>query len=364
MAFLEDPRKVIGAESIPISDLSTIGRDPVCSIRVDREWVSRQHAVISSGSDGFSVTDTSSTGLTWVNGARVRRSDGGVTKYSLPLANGDTLGLGDPSQPGCWIEFRFWDDRSLLWSLERGISHQIDELERSVEDPTPARRLRRLMSRMVRDLRGLCEVGRTVNSDLEVGSVVDRVLVEVLKITEADKALVLLVDVRTGQLRFWSGRDQNDTLGEADEVSRSVADTAFRTGKLTVRTLNRGATLDAVDAAESMVQHNLLFVAAIPLVVRSGPLGVLYVDSKRNLGEMGEADETFLLALADLCAVALDNARAYGRLREEKEEIEARVREIRVEIDRIEEQRLLAEVAGTELFQQLQARVRKIREKI
>ncbi|HKT07352.1 MAG TPA: FHA domain-containing protein [Gemmatimonadaceae bacterium] len=83
-----------------------VGRDPTCDVVVATGEVSRKHAVITAGSDGYVVTDMSANGLS-VNGQRVASS--------CRLARGDVLKVGPE-------EFRFHADvapaRPVLATLE------------------------------------------------------------------------------------------------------------------------------------------------------------------------------------------------------------------------------------------------------
>ena len=83
-----------------------VGRDPTCDVVVPTGEVSRRHAVISAGADGYLVTDTSANGLS-VNGQRVASS--------CRLVRGDVLKVGPE-------EFRFHADvapaRPVLGALE------------------------------------------------------------------------------------------------------------------------------------------------------------------------------------------------------------------------------------------------------
>ena len=71
-----------------------VGRDPTCDVVVPTGEVSRKHAVITAGADGYVVTDMSANGLS-VNGDRVASS--------CRLARGDVLKIGPE-------EFRFHAD--------------------------------------------------------------------------------------------------------------------------------------------------------------------------------------------------------------------------------------------------------------
>lgn len=86
---------VDGREYAIVSKPFTIGRDPACDVVIASGDVSRTHAEIESGADGYYLIDTSTNGLA-VNGARV---DG-----TLTLARGDVIRVGPE-------EFRFYADK-------------------------------------------------------------------------------------------------------------------------------------------------------------------------------------------------------------------------------------------------------------
>ena len=83
-----------------------VGRDPTCDVVVPTGEVSRKHAVVTVGPDGYVVTDMSANGLS-VNGQRVASS--------CRLVRGDVLKIGPE-------EFRFHADvapaRPVLGALE------------------------------------------------------------------------------------------------------------------------------------------------------------------------------------------------------------------------------------------------------
>ena len=84
-----------------------LGRDPTCDVVVPTGEVSRRHAVIAAGPDGYSITDTSTNGLS-VNGSPVSSSS--------RLVRGDVITIGAE-------DFRFYADaappvRPVLATLE------------------------------------------------------------------------------------------------------------------------------------------------------------------------------------------------------------------------------------------------------
>ena len=63
-----------------------IGRNEFCDIRIDHEWISRQHTIIIRNDKSTVIVDLKSRNGTYVNGKRVRRQ---------VLINNDIVSLGD-----------------------------------------------------------------------------------------------------------------------------------------------------------------------------------------------------------------------------------------------------------------------------
>lgn len=86
---------VDGREYVILSKPFTIGRDPACDVVIASGEVSRTHAEIESGADGYYIIDTSTNGVA-VNGSRVNGT--------MTLARGDVIRIGGE-------EFRFYADK-------------------------------------------------------------------------------------------------------------------------------------------------------------------------------------------------------------------------------------------------------------
>jgi hypothetical protein len=64
---------------------TTIGRSPDCDIFLDDVTVSRRHAVVAQGDDGFTIEDLGSLNGTFLNRSRIERDT---------LENGDEVQIG------------------------------------------------------------------------------------------------------------------------------------------------------------------------------------------------------------------------------------------------------------------------------
>ncbi len=74
-------------ELYPASGPLTIGRHPQCSLRLDSDLVSRQHAVVSAGNNALRVEDVSTNGT--IAGDLLLRRDAVEVPYGTPIVVGD-----------------------------------------------------------------------------------------------------------------------------------------------------------------------------------------------------------------------------------------------------------------------------------
>ncbi|MDQ2742485.1 MAG: GAF domain-containing protein, partial [Chloroflexota bacterium] len=70
---------------------------------------------------------------------------------------------------------------------------------------------------------------------------------------------------------------------------------------------------------EEARREGIVSVASVPLIAHGRPIGVLRVYSGQRR-TYGDDDMRFLVATADLAALAIDNARLYDRMKQNYEE--------------------------------------------
>jgi adenylate cyclase len=70
---------------------------------------------------------------------------------------------------------------------------------------------------------------------------------------------------------------------------------------------------DRFKGQQSVILQNLRSIIAVPLVTKGTVIGAVYVDNPFRASIFEEKDKEFLQAIADLAAIAIDNARQYER---------------------------------------------------
>ena len=147
-------------------------------------------------------------------------------------------------------------------------------------------------------------------------------------VLHAEGAAVLLLDAERQELFFPYVENADPTVAARLRdlrfpADRGIAGAVLRTGRAMrvdeVATDPRFYT--GVDRESGLTTRNLL---SAPLVAREGPIGVIQVLNQIGPG-FTDGDLAFLETLAGSIAVAVENARLYGRLKRSAEELEQRV---------------------------------------
>jgi adenylate cyclase len=155
------------------------------------------------------------------------------------------------------------------------------------------------------------ELARDLSSSLEVDVVLGKVMDRVISLMKASRGFIVLVD-GTGTMSVEiSGGDADPEKSKEFLGSRTVIEHVVRTGQAVVST---DASMDErFKGQQSVILQNLRSIIAVPLVTKGTVIGAVYVDNPFRASIFEEKDKEFLQAIADLAAIAIDNARQYER---------------------------------------------------
>ena len=158
----------------------------------------------------------------------------------------------------------------------------------------------------------LLETARELSSSLELDEVLRNLMDRVINLMHASRGYIVLVNEDTGEMKVVMAGGETD-LEKAKSFlgSRTVIKQVVGTGKAVVST---DASLDdRFKGQQSVILQNLRSIIAVPLVTKSKVIGAVYVDNPFRAAIFEETDREFLQAIADLAAIAIDNARQYER---------------------------------------------------
>jgi transcriptional regulator with GAF, ATPase, and Fis domain/tetratricopeptide (TPR) repeat protein len=169
-------------------------------------------------------------------------------------------------------------------------------------------------------LRRLLTLSRRLNSEASVDRILDEVIDTAIELTSAERGFLLLRQL-DGELAPVVSR--NFTVGEHEvqSVSRSIAERAAQTGE-PVMTVDAGVD-ERFGMAASVAALRLRSVLAVPLRQRGTIIGCIYVDHRLRGGAFDESAASVLGELADIAAIAIENARLADDLRRKTHEVDA-----------------------------------------
>src|SRR4051794_2761411 len=172
----------------------------------------------------------------------------------------------------------------------------------------------------------LLEAGRGLMSELQIESVLDRLLQIARELTGARHAALGVLDADRVELARFI------TRGVDDETHRAIGDLPRRRGTLGVL-IREPWPLRLEDVmsdprsygfpANHPPMHSFL---GVPVIIRGEAWGNLYLTEKQGGQAFDEADEAAVMVLADWAAIAIENARLYSSLESRSAELERAVR--------------------------------------
>ncbi len=155
------------------------------------------------------------------------------------------------------------------------------------------------------------ELARDLSSSLELDVVLRKVMDKVISLMKASRGFIVLVDATGTMSVQMSGGDADPERSKHFLGSRTVIEQVVTSGQAVMST---DASMDErFKGQQSVILQNLRSIIAVPLVTKGSVIGAVYVDNPFRAAIFEEKDKEFLQAIADLAAIAIDNARQYER---------------------------------------------------
>ncbi len=272
----------------------TIGRGVENDIIFSTPKISRLHASLVREGDTYLLIDEQSTNHTFVNGERIERR---------LLAPGDTI------------------------SLSREITLRYVEEEVPLPHSATAKFSTRWQSIGKHDFLRLKTVADRIISLDSLDHILQTILNEVIQVVGAERGFIALTDEY--------GRLQIETC-----VTHNLSLTASRRGKslfahsVVQKVIKKQESVFILNAQEnkknlstSVIELDLRSIMCSPLLFDERLVGVLYVDSGRQVVKFTETDQLSFAILADFAAIAVENAKLFDRLKKSNTQLQAEVAE-------------------------------------
>jgi len=178
------------------------------------------------------------------------------------------------------------------------------------------RRITIALRKRLDSLEALQQIGRTVTATLDLDKVLKSVVDAAVELTGAEEGSLLLLDETTGELYMRAARNFQDEFVHTFRlpIRDTLAGQVLRTGL--------PVTLDEKTPQKIKTSYLVHTLTYVPLQVHGRVIGVLGVDNRQTGHAFSEDQITFVSALADYAAIAIENARFYERSEVERTKLE------------------------------------------
>ena len=295
--------KLKGAVFTLNEDPLIIGRETAANVCVADASVSRRHSKIEKRDDTFVITDLESLNGTFINNVPVR---------SRVLEHGDHVRIGES-------QFLFLTAEGEASSKSSEVT--LDDVQ-AVTGPTFQVRFDEAVYQMERNLSALMKVSTTINAIRGLDPLLERLLELLFEVVPAERGVILLTTGESFDASLVFGLDREQGKGRPINVSRTIVQQVLRDG---VAVLASDAASQAQFATESFIETRAHSVMCVPLVMFERKLGVLYLDTTVSNDPFNKDHLQLVTAIAGIAAVAIENARHFEWLENEKERLLADV---------------------------------------
>ncbi len=156
----------------------------------------------------------------------------------------------------------------------------------------------------------LYRISQTINSSLDLNTVLDVLIDESIQVTRAERGFLMLFD-GDKKLSYKTARGMEQrNIEESDfQISRGAAERVAKEG---ISLLTSNAQMDErLDKRASVKLYGLRSILCVPIRHKEQVLGVVYVDNHFQNGIFSQADLELLESIAASAGIAIENARLY-----------------------------------------------------
>lgn len=157
----------------------------------------------------------------------------------------------------------------------------------------------------------LYEITRSMNSSLDFDVVLNESMNSIIRITKAERGVLMIADDETGELEVRVAHGVNDETLEADAAySTTVVNQVVETRQALLT--NNAMFDERYKPGKSIIMRGLRAILCAPMLVKERLVGVVYVDTSMRSGTFSDGDRDLLMAVAGQAGIAIENARLYA----------------------------------------------------
>ncbi len=303
---------------------TTLGRLPECTIQVQSNMVSRQHAKVVQKDGAYTLEDLASGNGSFVNGQQITEP--------TPLKHDDRVKVGP-------ILFRFEGDEA---TVDLASSNQT-----LVGDRVPAGSVNitgddgnsTIMGSLdtvggfglldvnpEAKLKAVLEISRSLAGTVKVETLLPKILDTLFDIfPHADRGCILIQDEETASMVPRAIKHRRDDQDDSVKLSRTILNQVFEQKQAILSA--DAASDERFDASESISNLTIRSMMCAPLLSLSNePLGVINIDTQNPLAQFKKEDLEIMVAVAGQAALSIESARLMSTfIEKQKQDNEMRI---------------------------------------
>ncbi len=168
-----------------------------------------------------------------------------------------------------------------------------------------------------KSLATLYEVSKTINSILDLNTLLNKIMDLALETMHGERGLIFLLD--EDELRLSVARNvEKETIQDATEISESIMRDVVAGGKPIIVT--NAQEDERFKERQSVRNYQIVSLMCVPMRLKEKIIGTVYIDNRSGIQSLSaflQPDVEFLEAFANLAAVAVENARLHEQLKAE-----------------------------------------------
>ena len=288
-----------------LGKLNTIGRHPDNTIQVLDRIVSKEHAQVFLSPDGkFVLRDLGSLNGTYLGGERI---------MERVLEEGDEVSMGS-------TRFVYKETDSKQEELNQVTIQPPELLQSHIRQKIDAEKAREflpekdiydvnVLRRDYEKLRIAYEVGRFLSLDVNLNSLLQKILDKAFDLLPADRGVILLKEA-DGEFKPRVVKRRNEDAAKEDGEDIVISTTILNeVTENKTAVLSSDATMDSrFSGAHSIIMQGIRSTMSVPLLWRDELLGIVHLDSQIATSAFTDKDLQILSSIANQAANAIQNA--------------------------------------------------------
>jgi len=167
-----------------------------------------------------------------------------------------------------------------------------------------------------KQLQALLDIAQAINSISEKEPLLNQIMEIAVDAIHAERGFLVLQEDTGENLHVEISRNMDDKqVNEIRSPSSSVVNRVFEESSPVL--LHDARKDPRFEGSESIILQKITSIACVPLILKSEPIGVIYLDSTVDRQHFNDGTLNFLQAFANQAAIAIENARLIESLKDE-----------------------------------------------